>query len=69
MTTNFKLAYSLVVVLLLDTQSTFCSYVDDVLDMNGFIFLDPHDYNVNSEHNTQPIVLLKLLQWGINMST
>jgi hypothetical protein len=38
MTTNFQLAYSLVVVFLLDPQLTFCIYMDGLLDIEGSIY-------------------------------
>jgi hypothetical protein len=59
MTTNLKLSYSLVVVW----------YVDYFLDMDGSIYLDPHDYGRHLECFCQPTIELRYLRRGLNMRT
>jgi hypothetical protein len=52
MITSVQIVYSLVVVFLPDPQPNFCDYVIDLLNINGYIYLDPRDCGMKLEHNT-----------------
>lgn len=43
--------------------------MDDILDINGSIYLDIHDHGENLEHSTQPIFELMCHDFGVYMST
>jgi len=61
MTTNFQLAYFLVVVCFPNVHITCCNYVDDFLDINIFIYLDPHDHVRHLEHHSLLHIELRYL--------
>jgi len=51
------------------TQLIFCNYIDDFVNKEGFIYLDPHDNVGNFEHNNEPFVELRCQLFGVSMST
>jgi hypothetical protein len=55
-------------MLLPNPQPTFYNYVDDILDIDGSIYLDPHDHGGNLEHSIQPFIKLRCHQLGVPMS-
>jgi hypothetical protein len=59
MNTSFYLAYSIVVV----------CYVDKFSDMDGSIYLDPHDHGRNLEHHFQLTIESSIKRRKINMRT
>lgn len=62
MSINSPLGYSRVVVFFLNPQLTFYNHEDNLLDMDGFICLDPHDHVVHLEHNTKLFIKLRYHQ-------
>jgi hypothetical protein len=43
--------------------------MDDILDMEGSTYLDPHDHGGHLENSTQPFIKLRFHQLGVCMST
>jgi hypothetical protein len=48
---------------------TFCSDVDEFLDMDGSIYLDPHECVRHLEHHSLLGIELMYFQWGVNINT
>lgn len=64
MTINFQRTYSPVIMFLPNPQLTFENYVDDLLDMDGSIYLDLHGCSEHLEHITSLRVIIWELAWA-----
>jgi hypothetical protein len=51
-----QLAYSPMVLFLPNPHQTVYNYVENILDMDGSTYLDPHDCGGNWESNIQPFI-------------